>query len=149
MIDSRDLRIGNVLKCNTIFASFNQANNTLINSDLITVKAIDDTKIGYINTKYGLVFSQIEKFEPIKLTPEILEQVGFEKTKDFEDDDLYDFEASNYRKLTLVKLRGVDIFRVMDVDNSIDLKYLHELQNTFYIFNNKQELPIDINTLKI
>lgn len=133
MIDIKDLRIGNIVLGE--------------NNELIEVETIHYDGVNYMDGHiYGTNFNDLK---PIKLTPEILKQVGFEKTKDFDDDDLYDFEESNYRKLTLIKLRGYDAFRVMDVDNRIDIKFLHDLQNTFYIFNNKQELPIDINTLKI
>lgn len=142
MIDSKDLRIGN---CYSTGLEVIGSREAKLN--------INESRGIKLTLNHFHIFSHakelIQCLYPIKLTPSILEQIGFEKTIDIDNDDLFDFETSFICKLTLLKLRGVEYYRVMDVDNYIDIKYLHELQNTFYIFNNKQELPIDINTLKI
>lgn len=134
MINAKDLRIGNILQNRCKLVS------------VLGVTIMDRVYYGSVESP---CYNYIIDFKPIPLTPEILEQIGFDKITDSDNDDLFDFETSFGFKLTLFKLIGVDYYRVMDVDNSIDIKYLHELQNTFYIFNNKQELPININTLKI
>lgn len=120
MIDSKDLRIGNIV--------LDENNKPII--------------IDYNYMANLLKYANWDDLKPIKLTPDILEQIGFKKpqpehlilkTDTHEYLFCLDYEGAN------LCIDGKDAFCV----------YLHDLQNNYYFNNNKQELPININTLKV
>lgn len=134
MIASTDLRIGNVFK--------EKYTNEIIEVICIKSKAYHGADAIYFNGD----FEGDWQSEPIKLTPEILEQIGLTKQSDY-----YVFQTFN-NYVSCVELLDVGTgFQVFDTSGvkMCLLEYLHELQNLYYQFNNKQELPIDINALKV
>lgn len=114
MIDSRDLRLGNVF--------------------------LHGGKIEKI-VDY-LSFTNTSHYEPIKLTPKILEQIA---TK------FNGFDIAYFNDRFTIRHIGELGWHTIDTNGCIDkhVEYLHDLQNIYYYENNKQELPIDIYTLKI
>jgi hypothetical protein len=126
MINKKDLRIGNIVLDE--------------NNELIEVETIHYDGINYMDGHiYGIEFMDLK---PIKLTPEILEQIA---TK-FNNGDTVHFND----KFT-VRYIGSLGWHTIDTHGCIDkrIEYLHDLQNIYYYENDKQELPININTLKL
>jgi hypothetical protein len=128
MIDKKDLRIGNVIQFE--------------NGELIEVDTISYDEVNKLDTCIG--YDLVDCF-PIALTEKILKDLGFKYSKGLNEfwfngkfrlaineDFKICYEFENYQ----VKL------------DDIVLEYLHELQNIYFTFT-KQELQIDINTLKV
>ena len=145
MIKPEDLRIGNLFNPNLSYIN-EKRQCELLNFAIVT--SIDNLNIGFTTNipRLNVVpkLMKIDRIEPIKLTPEILGQIeccalenGFYEigrlTIDFNRDAHGYFLHSAFIKDSLI-------------DN---FNYLHELQNIYYYTHKKQELPIDINTLKI
>lgn len=126
MIDSKDLRVGNIIEGH---------------NGLFVVGSIEkDNDYGYrLHHKDNyLRFDNMGSCKPIKLTPEILEQIGFIRNVAYSYYELIDgscFILNN--DLT-----------ICDIHFYVKCEYLHDLQNAYKVLKNK-ELPIDINTLKI
>ena len=72
---------------------------------------------------------------PIKLTEDILKQLGFTYNEVYQLIDGSSFTLN-------------DDFTICDIDFYVKCEYLHELQNAYKVLKGK-ELPININTLKI
>ncbi len=114
---------------------------------MIDVKDLRIGNIVLLNDKPTLIcdylsFTNTYKYEPIKLTESILGQIGFENgNKELSNCDLWD----------KYWLKDFDIVKnnYYFEYNDVKIKYLHDLQNLYYYHNNKQELPININTLNI
>ena len=87
-------------------------------------------------------FTNTYHYEPIKLTPEILEQIA---TKFNGFDIAYFNDNFTIRHIGEFGWHTIDSLGRMDKH----VEYLHDLQNIYYYENNKRELPININTLKI
>lgn len=143
MIDSRDLRINNLLICK------NQLSK-------VTEIYHDSFWVVDINTKLSYSSYQ-QHIKPIKITAAILEQVGFVKLKESDDDiSIYErgFMRNNMR--VQIQTKHFDIIILFEFQlcgfNEIsginECRYLHQLKNLYYSLT-KQELPIDINTLKV
>jgi hypothetical protein len=107
MIDIKDLRIGNVVLEND--------KPTLI--------------CDYLS------FLDTYEYKPIKLTEDILKQLGFTYNEVYQLIDGSSFTLN-------------DDFTICDIDFYVKCEYLHELQNAYKVLKGK-ELPININTLKI
>ena len=71
-------------------------------------------------------------YEPIPITPEILERCGFEKinTNGTADDEYYFINPSNGLRVFKTS-NGIET-QVHGYDDWIKVKYLHQLQNIFY-----------------
>ena len=127
MIAATDLRIGNVL---------------ISDKELISVVEIHTVNF-YCECIGGLTYNYNScVILPIKLTPEILELVGFDNNKThfthwINDDNPF-----------IIMQNKKGNYCLCDCDVDSDMEYLHELQNMYKCFT-KQELPIDINTLKV
>jgi hypothetical protein len=133
MIAATDLRIGNVLLYNNV------------KHDKFALIVEDVSKYGINYEEGNHMEVKFSELLPIKLTPEILEQVGFE----LKYAEYYGIDCDGY----------FGSYDFLDVGNGIQvfddegckvvlLEYLHDIQNFYYQFT-KQELPIDINTLKV
>jgi len=112
MIDAKDLRIGN-------WFLFGELRHQATHWDIRNL-ALAEFK-----------GNPLETYKPIPLTPEILEKCGFEKWgKDgYDKNGIY---ISKYFNYPIYNPFGEYI-------NSIEVKYLHELQNLYYALT-KQEL---------
>ncbi|MES2382458.1 MAG: hypothetical protein V4538_15530 [Bacteroidota bacterium] len=147
MISSNELRIGNIVL----------GSAKIISRDLIQINT-EAIKTPFVLSKIplGILFkdSKCEKyFDPIPLTESILLQIGT-KSKQFSS---YENEYK-----WIIELNNQQALVACNNDNSISfysegaiyghcvvIKYLHDLQNQYYFNNEKTELPININTLKI
>lgn len=81
------------------------------------------------------------EYKPIPLTPEILEQCGFEIKK-------YDIisAVSKWNGLEVEIIIGYWLFRIWGVSNwQIQCKYLHQLQNLYFTLTG-EELEVKIPT---
>jgi len=120
MIDSRDLRIGNILKLNdkpTIVYGFYK--------EFINHGNIESPCKHYDNL-----------FEPIALTEKIMLQCGATSCG-------YGMFDLNHMTINLVH----KMFYSGSTD--ISCEFLHDLQNLYYHHNSKKELPINIETLEV
>ena len=112
MLQANELRIGNYLQWNG-----------------------KPFKVNTIFTSHVCSETQpLQGYEPIPLTPEILEKCGFE------------YDTVTYYIGNFMLLEGNNDYRV--AINSIskqfcDVKYLHELQNCYFMYK-KEELEINL-----
>lgn len=137
MIDSKDLRIGN---CYSTGLEVIGSREAKLN--------INENRVIKLTLNHFHIFSQakelIQCLYPIKLTESILKQCCFKTNyNDFQDMNLFrEYKLNEF----IIKEYHIDKKFIF---NGIVVEYLHDLQNIYYTNNNKQELPIDINTLKI
>lgn len=87
-------------------------------------------------------FTDIRHFEPIPLTPEVLEACGFKYFDNIEDwgyenDGIRISDFDDYFYLDLLDQQGIDL----------EIRSAHQLQNLYYAITGK-ELTIDIDKLK-
>lgn len=103
---------------------------------VIRVDAVHKRKIGYHKTKDKLTWLFCGQFEPIPLTPEILEKNGFERDKNISLYNAYtginsrvtlhdDFMSMNSRNMWHVHIDSEDYCTIANCE----LTYLHELQH--------------------
>ena len=103
---------------------------------VIRVDAVHKRKIGYHKTKDKLTWLFCGQFEPIPLTPEILEKNGFERDKNISLYNAYtginsrvtlhdDFMSMNSRNMWDVHIDSEDFCTIANCE----LTYLHELQH--------------------
>lgn len=141
MINSKDLRIGNIYKTNVEFVGSLEAK----------INVFKD-KSFFVLTEKNLIlilqFDLLAFIEPIKLTDEILEQIGAVKINnaDFEfNDGLIITHSGDFEfYLTYYYNDG----RGEKSLGKLFYKYLHEIQNLYKTLQGT-ELPININTLKV
>lgn len=81
--------------------------------------------------------------KPIKLTNELLEDMGFEKADSFHEEIEYKYQWTDG---SLFFYETFDRRFIFDY-TPIELKYVHQLQNLYYSLTGK-ELSIDKTTLK-
>ncbi len=104
----------------------------LLNSEpfMLSITHLRDISLGDLNHN---------DIKPIKLTPEILLQCAFE-----------DLEKYKYRiiidEFTFVCDFAMKLFKLNGIE--INIEHLHQLQNLCFTLT-KQELPININALKL
>ena len=103
---------------------------------VIRVDAVHKRKIGYHKTKDKLTWLFCGQFEPIPLTPEILEKNGFERDKNISLYNAYtginsrvtlhdDFMSMNSRNMWHVHIDSEDYSTIA----GCELTYVHELQH--------------------
>lgn len=137
MIEAKDLRIGNILLDE--------------NNKLIEVETIHSDGVNYMDGHiYG---TKYEYLTPIKLPPEILEQIAVKYDWKHCDYEHYIIKCSVDVILRVVSENEIVLFTNDLCDKSrknyiCKVGSLHRLQNSYQIITNK-ELPIDINTLKV
>lgn len=147
MIDPKELRIGNlVLRLGEV-------------TKITSIAHSDEEEIGFVGTRSSGIVTQ-NQIEPIPITEEWLIKLGFENwgykiINEYEKDLEFvlhnrvegtsDFKAclreSNYGG-------QIETHFIIKIDSDIiylayDLKYIHQLQNCFYIFLG-QELTIQL-----
>jgi len=140
---ANELRIGNYVN---------------IEGDVVKVKEIYEKGIHYANGEYESYATE-DFIQPIKLTEELLLNIGFEKIELVEK-KLYmyykEVRINNYSYLLDFRVMPKDECIVLYVmkkeDDELDystifyndnIKYLHQLQNAYYLLTNK-ELNIEL-----
>jgi hypothetical protein len=137
MIKANELRISNWFLCNLFSAD-----------EYYQVETIEREGVKYgSQDSYVIPYSYVE---PISLTPEILEKVGFKiKQKqgfatewhhcdgDFEIDEVTNMYQEG------VKLEGYAVF-ASEWTIGTPFQYLHQLQNVFFALTG-EELPVNLN----
>ena len=111
--------------------------NWVLHSDRpIKVKGIIENRIASFDNEIGvrLVFShKVDEIEPITITEEILEKCGFENTHDNE------FYATVNNSIEVFIYKDNDSsFRIGKNDADIEIKYIHQLQNSYFILTGEQ-----------
>ena len=101
------------------------------NTTLIKIAAIHQGKIGYHKVPNKLNWVRIGLLEPIPLTPEILEKIGFKHCVTEEDGDSFDNrEGDLYYCLNRTAdgyMSCIDVTHSFTISGLI--KYVHELQH--------------------
>jgi hypothetical protein len=116
---------------------------------VIRVDAVHKRKIGYHKTKDKLTWLFSGQFEPILLTPEILEKNGFERDKNISLYNAYtginsrvtlrdDFMSMNSRNMWDVHVDSEDFCTIANCE----LTYVHELQNLLRICKIYKEIVV-------
>lgn len=138
----------NELKC----ADLRIGNYVNIEGDVVKVKEIYEKSIHYANGEYESYATE-DFIHPIELTEELMLNIGFKKvfqskiTKgrfelnvDMGDNEflniVYHVYASGNTNLNITQRRCASL-----CDDSIDksgIKYLHQLQNTYYLLTNEE-----------
>lgn len=138
MIAATDLRIGNCYLTGLEIVGSREAKLNINDSRIIKLTLKHIEVLAWDNSLINFLY-------PIKLTPEILEQVGFE----IKYSEYYGIDCDGYFVSYDFLYVGTGI-QVFDDEGCkvVLLEYLHDIQNFYYQFT-KQELPIDINTLSI
>lgn len=129
MIQANELRIDNVF----YFAG-----------GVATISGIFDLTQVWVAFEKKELKINLKKLNPIPLTPEILESAGFEKS----EDDLGDFEFCFEDSLgnRIDKENGFYKYWYGErYAGYVELKYLHQLQNTYPVFNDWKELTINLH----
>lgn len=140
MIKAQDLRIGNLI--------WNPIQQCYVRVDLQVLSSIisDD----YNKTK------EEHRFQPIKLTEEILLKCGFTKYEWCTDCAFISYQGSHlmiryYNEswhVTKTKVstdsRGQKMSHGWNIVKKDSIKYIHELQNFYYWTNGKKELEIKL-----
>jgi hypothetical protein len=121
MIQSNELRIGDIV----LRAKWLQKSYTLPNEweyDQITVSHNDITAC----------VVKPESFNPIPLTPEILEKCGFEK----DIDDMY----LETKHILFVSYNDDEFVHCKNtaLDTLVSIKYLHQLQNLYFALTGEE-----------
>lgn len=138
MIPIQELRVGNWINCKTKDGlQTGRIDNLLeFSNTLYFISA----KVG--KTDYqGKVTSENDCFEPIPITDELLLKCGFEK--ELFSSKIYKINTDDYCVIYYFEGDTLDV-RTKDGNRvSILCKYLHQLQNAFYLATNK-ELKIEL-----
>jgi hypothetical protein len=93
--------------------------------------------------KNPIISYDLEKdLHPIPLSPEILEKCGWQKDGDEEGEWYTDLSSNGVLFLEGDKNGLCEVF--LDMDNSIRVRFLHQLQNLFWCLCGK-ELEIDLH----
>jgi hypothetical protein len=116
---------------------------------VIRVDAVHKRKIGYHKTKEKLTWLFSGQFEPILLTPEILEKNGFERDKNISLYNAYtginsrvtlhdDFMLMNSRNMWHVHVDSEDYCTIA----TCELTYVHELQHILRLCKTDKEIVV-------
>jgi len=123
MIKANELRLGNYIQIGgSTMDTYQTYKPKKVCADLIKAIAEENEERGndYI----------LSVFQPLKLTPEILEKCGFERTKTHTDDD---WVNGDYRLRQRVGAYSFyRDYKNEDLDYFADIKHLHQLQNLYF-----------------
>lgn len=134
-VDVKQLRIGS---------------HILVNGKRVRVFGIGNNAIFYLPSIVSSVCKEakIEQIEPIAITPELLKELGFEYHEydngnlwEWRLDDLY--KAYGYLEFdedTTTLWRG-RLWHMKEIETEFRVEYLHELENLFYMFYEKELIP--------
>lgn len=108
--------------------------------EIIKVEQITKRKIGYHKyaDKRTMQYLKYSEIEPIEITEDILLKIGLEKVKVYSREN---FIGDN-NDVLLSHFYDKDYWRAIIYFNQCtigkNIKYIHELQNAFFIANNKE-----------
>ena len=122
-----DLRIGNYLK---------------YNNKIVRVFELHPRYIGFDNEENFVVGDNPEYFDPIELTEEVLLKIGFKKDPIITQ---YNKEIDDFLISYIDGVNGclLSIQGKKSQFYKYDIKYLHELQNAYFLLTN-QEMEIEL-----
>lgn len=126
-----ELRIGNLV---------------MYNGKVVRVEQITKHKIGYHTKPYemGMNYARLCEIEPIPITEELLKKNGFEIDQNITE---YELLSCYERRITAYEVKYGWHFHIDDEEYctcfSNTLKYIHDLQNAFYLVTGK-DLEIKI-----
>lgn len=122
-----ELRIGNYVK---------------LNGEIVKVEQITKKKIGYHKEPRENVmhYAKLCDVEPIELTEDVMDMIRCEDKCADGYSPVYSLRGGFY-----VKCRAIDgSLDFVKIDRTyLHIKYLHQLQNWYYMFNNK-ELEVNL-----
>lgn len=130
-----DLRIGNWVK----------VNDPIFGVNTYKVATIRDNGIITLNDNISCL---VDNIEPIELTEDVLLKIGFEKISDcyvLQNEYIclaYYKDSFKQELVAGVKRKGKCLCHINELKN-YDIKYLHELQNAYYIVTN-EELEVEL-----
>ena len=144
MIQATELRVGNLLK---------DYKHKLQYVEVHTINRYDHTQCKVTEHDSGYVYEcSLEDLRPIKLTPEILEKVGF--NHHYEKGDGYHVTESEWWAIKAGKgLWGKNEILIVRFEEGLtysshatraECKYVHQLQNLFYFLTSGEELNIQL-----
>ena len=135
-VDIKNLRIGS---------------HVLWNGKRRKVDAITEDSIAFriADTEQKMYDSAtIESVEPIAITPELLKELGFEY-HEYDNGNLWEwrfdglYKAYGYLEFdedTTTLWRG-RLWHMKEIETEFRVEYLHELENLFYMFYEKELIP--------
>ncbi len=120
MINIRDINVGNLVLCKGVI----QTVHGILKYGLILDGDYEEGE--------EFIYEKIEDIEGIKITPELLRSYGGKsKSYGYGEEEWFQWSV----KFNTIN-QGGDNFTF----DGNEIEFLHELQNIFYIYNNKKEL---------
>lgn len=137
MINAKDLRIGNLIL-------FNPKKGI---ERICLVMEIKEKEIIVKDNGLNLSLFELE-FQPIPLTPDMLQKCGFEKwfVEDYETNDVYEKSIDDDLSIEITSLKNGDFILCVRVDEyrlSKPFRFIHQLQNLYYALT-QTELNIQL-----
>lgn len=99
--------------------------------------------VNMIGDRYDYPIYYTSELRPIELTPEILEAAGWEAAKYYSDSTSFKYGAFFWNENGWFEIELSEGHKIL----SMDIKYLHQLQNLFYSLTGT-ELEINLETVK-
>ena len=107
---------------------------------VIRVDAVHKRKIGYHKTNDKLTWLFDGQFQPIQLTPEILEKNGFEGIKEGRFPSLRNYYNDIIFQLEGIKEEGN--YKILYIFKNIPILYVHELQHALRLCRVDKEIVL-------
>lgn len=107
---------------------------------VIRVDAVHKRKIGYHKTKDKLTWLFCGQFDPIFLTPSILEKNGFEEIKEGRFPSLRNYYNDIIFQLEGIKEEGN--CKILYIFKNIPILYVHELQHALKLCGIDKEIVV-------
>lgn len=107
--------------------------------EIVKVEQITKRKIGYHKyaDKRTMQYLKYSEIEPVEITEDILIRLGFEETFD----NTYS-EILRYDKIKVIKFDERLLVHIFNNYSTYSfgsrIKYIHELQNAYFVINNKE-----------
>lgn len=140
-VDIKSLRIGSHIAIN---GKRHRISNIDALNGQIGIEAYTTDKDG-VKHPFGY---PIEQIEPIAITPELLKELGFEY-HEYDNGNLWEWRISDLYKAygylefdedTTTIWRG-RLWHMKESETEFRVEYLHELENLFYMFYEKELIP--------
>lgn len=147
-VDVKTLRIGSHILVNGVRARVEQLNTISWGK-----KSAYHVLVRGVSPDDGVVrevgcFVDDEAVEPIAITPELLNELGF-KYHEYDNGKLWEWRISDLYKAygylefdesTSTIWRG-RLWHMKEIETDFQVEYLHELENLFYMFYEKELIP--------
>lgn len=116
-----------------------------IEGDVVKVKEIYEKSIHYANGEYESYATE-DFMQPIELTEEVLLKIGFVKENEvnrmYNNCCVVSYYINKFYKELVIEVRRENGFYKNNMVH-YDIKYLHELQNTYYLLTG-EELEVEL-----